>query len=149
MLWDVGKLLPDFNIVSDASGTWGCGAYWDGKWFHFQWPTVLQSLNITIKELIPVVVTAVLFGQLIQFAVVNMAVVHVLNSTYSKDPYLMHLIRILAFIAASYNLWFIAKHMEGQINTIADDLSCNKMTQFFTQALRQDSIHPLLFQMHW
>ena len=28
MLWDIGKLLPQFNIVSNAYGT---GAYWDGK----------------------------------------------------------------------------------------------------------------------
>ena len=96
MLWDIGKLLPEFNVVSDASGTWGCGAYWDGKWFHFQWPSILQSLNIAIKELITVVVVAASFGnqwqgKLIQFTVDNMPVVHVLNSTYSKDPHLMHL----------------------------------------------------------
>ena len=77
-LWDIGKLLPEFNVVSDASGTWGCGAYWDGKWFHFQWPSVLQSLNIAIKELIPVMVAAASFGnqwqgQFIQFTVDNMA----------------------------------------------------------------------------
>ena len=127
MLWDSGKLLPEFNVVSDASGTWGCGAYWDGKWFHFQWPSILQSLNIAIKELITVVVAAASFGnqwqgKLIQFAVDNMPVVHVLNSIYSKDPHLMHLIRILVFIAACCDFWLIAKHIEGQANTIADDL---------------------------
>ena len=138
MLWDIGKLLPDYNVVSDASGTWGCGAYWDGKWFHFQWPSILQSLNIAIKELIPVVVAAASFGnqwqgKLIQFTVDNMAVVHVLNSTYSKDPHLMALIRILVFIAARCDFWFVAKHIEGQANTIADDLSRNNMVHFFTQ----------------
>ena len=69
-------------------------------------------------------------GQLIQFTVDNMAVVHVLNSTYSKDPHVMHLIRILVFIAAR---WFIAKHIEGQANTITYDLSRNNMVHFFTQ----------------
>ena len=138
MLWDIGKLLPEFNVVSDASGTWGCGAYWDEKWFHFQWPSILQSLNIAIKELIPVVVAATSFGnqwqgKLIQFTVDNMAVVHVLNSTYSKDPHLMHLIRILVFIAARCDFWFVAKHIEGQANTIADDLSRNNMVHFFSQ----------------
>ena len=31
MLWYVGKLLPEFIILSDASGSWGCGAYWNGQ----------------------------------------------------------------------------------------------------------------------
>ena len=94
--------------MSDASGSWGCGAYWDEKWFNLQWPAQFLSLNIATKELIPVVIAAVLFGsqwqgQLIQFTVDNMAVVHVLNATYSKDPHLMHLIHNLVFIAASGN----------------------------------------------
>ena len=139
--WEACKFLPEFNVVSDASGTWGCGAYWDGKWFHFQWPSVLQSLNIAIKELIPVMVAAASFGnqwqgQLIQFTVDNMAVVHVLNSTYSKDPHLMHLIRIC-------NFWFIAKHTEGQANSIGDDLSCNNMVHFFTQVPQARLYTPL------
>ena len=138
MLWDIGKLLPEFTILSDASGSWGCGAYWNGQWFHLQWPVYLQSLNIPTKELIPVVIAAVLFGKqwqghLVQFTVDNMAVVHVLTATYSKDPHLMHLIRILVFIAARFNFWFIAKHIEGRANTLADDLSRNNMVHFFTQ----------------
>ena len=42
-------------------------------------------------------------GRLIQFSVDNMAVVHILNSTYSKDAHLMHLIRILVFLAAHFD----------------------------------------------
>ena len=102
MLWNIERLLLEFTIVSDASGSWGCGAYWDEKWFNLQWPAQFLSLNIATKELIPVVIAAAVFGsqwhgQLIQFTVNNMAIVHVFNATYSKDPHLMHLICILVF----------------------------------------------------
>ncbi len=29
----LGKMQPDHELVSDASGSWGCGAEWKGKWF--------------------------------------------------------------------------------------------------------------------
>ena len=118
MLWGIEQLLPEFNIVSDASGSWGCGVYWDEKWFNLQWPAQFLSLNIATKEPIPVAIAAVLFGsqwqgQLIQFTVDNMAVVHVLNATYNKDPHLMHLFSIWVFIAARGNSWLIARDIEG------------------------------------
>ena len=73
-------------------------------------------------------IAAVLFGKqwqgyLVQFTVDKVTVVHVLTATYSKDPHLMHLIRILVFIAACFNFWFIAKHIEGRANTLKEDLS--------------------------
>ena len=128
MLWDSSTLLPEFNVFSDASGSWGCGAYWGFRWFHFSWTDHLQLLPIAVKELIPVVVAAALFGRqwkghLIQFSVDNMAVVHVLNSTYSRDSHLMHLVHTLVFLAACFDFWFMAKHIERKANSLADDLS--------------------------
>jgi len=63
---------------------------------------------LQVKELIPVVIAAALFGHqwqghLVQMVVDNMSVVQVLNSTYSKDPHLMQLIRILVFLAAHFD----------------------------------------------
>ena len=29
----------------DASGSWGCGAYWNGQWFHLQWPFISSPLT--------------------------------------------------------------------------------------------------------
>ena len=89
LLWDSHTLLPEFNVFSDASGSWGCGGYWVLHWFQFKWPDHLRTLPITTKELIPVVVAAVTFarqwkGRLVQFSVDNLAVVHILNSTYSR-----------------------------------------------------------------
>jgi len=56
-----------------------------------------------------------------------MSVVHVLNSTYSRDPHLMHLIRILVFLAACFDFWFQAQHIEGKYNNLADALSRNNV----------------------
>ena len=55
----------------------------------------------------------------------NMAVVHVLNATYCKYLHLMHLIRILVFLAAHFNFWFVAEHIVGKDNSLADSLSRN------------------------
>lgn len=147
MLWDSSILLPEFNVFSDASGSWGCGAYWGFQWFHFQWPDQLYPLPIVVKELIPVVVAAAIFGSqwkghLIQFQVDNMAVVHVINSTYSKDLHLMHLIRILVFLAARFEFWFVAKHIEGRANSLADDLSRNNLSHFFSQVPQAECYPP-------
>ena len=146
MLWDSSMRSPDYNLFSDASGSWGCGAYWGFQWFHLKWPDHLQSLPIAIKELTPVVIAAAIFGRqwrghLIQFSVDNMAVVHILNSTYSKDGHIMHLTRILVFLAAHFDFWFIAKHIEGKANHLADDLSRDKLSHFFSQ-VPQAEHHP-------
>jgi len=37
-LW---KTTPDFELVSDASGSWGCKAEWRGKWFQVSWDLAL------------------------------------------------------------------------------------------------------------
>ena len=100
MFWDVSKQTADITVMSNASGSWGCGAFWKSKWLHFPWPSSLQGLPIATKELIPIVVAAALFGHecvkwrgvMVEFKVDNMAVVHVLNNAYSKDQHLMHLI---------------------------------------------------------
>lgn len=147
MLWDSSIWSPEFNIFSDASGSWGCGAYWGFQWFHLKWPDHLQPLPITIKELTPVVIAAAIFGRqwsghLIQFSVDNMAVVHILNSTYSKDSHIMHLIQILVFLAAHFDFWFIAKHIEGKSNCLADDLSRDNLSHFFSQVPQAEHHSP-------
>ena len=150
MLWDTGTLQPEFILFSDASGSWGCGACWGNQWFHLRWPVNLQFLSIAVKELIPVIIAAALFGhrwrgRLIQLSVDNMSVVHILNSTYSRDPHLMHLIRILVFLAAHFDFWFRAQHIEGKYNNLADALSRNNVSTFkshFSQTVDHSSEIP-------
>ena len=47
MIWDV-------TLTSDASRSWGCGAFTaTGEWFQFQWPQ--SEVQIMVKELAAVV----------------------------------------------------------------------------------------------
>ena len=77
LLWDVSRQRADIMVTSDASGSWGCGALWESCWFHFPWPSSLLHLPLTIKELVPIIVAAALFGHqwqgyLVEFEVDNM-----------------------------------------------------------------------------
>ena len=51
------------TVTSDASGSWGCGAYsLSGEWFQFEWPTFWLDWHITIKELPIVLCVAIVLG---------------------------------------------------------------------------------------
>jgi len=41
----------------------GCGAAWANQWFHLSWPVNFQPLPVVVKELIPVILAADIFGQ--------------------------------------------------------------------------------------
>lgn len=126
-------------VTSDASGQWGCGAYWLLHWFQLQWPTDLQDCSIQVKEMAPVVLAAALFGQSwrgkrVQFTVDNEAVVAILCKSYSRDTHLMHLVRVLVFFAAYFGFNFGAKHIAGVNNKWADAISRNNLSLFLLQA---------------
>lgn len=150
LLWSVGIHSPDITVFSDASGSWGCGAFYSSHWFHMQWPPHAQEFSIAVKELFPVVIAAALYGKLwsgclVQFTVDNAAVVQVLQATYSRESHLMHLIRVLVFLASHFNFWFTACHITGNKNSLADALSRNNASFFLSQvcqAQRQPSKIP-------
>ena len=45
----------DVKVVSDASGSWGCGAYFRDKWFSLPWSLCPSwaDIHISVKELLP------------------------------------------------------------------------------------------------
>ena len=139
LLWDLGLQAPDIQVYTDASGNWGCRVFLDPKWFHLEWSSRLRPLSIAVKEMCPVVLAAATFGQgwkgkVVQFVVDNEAVVEVIKATYSKELHLMHLIRLLVFFACKYHFWFTASHIQGRHNIIADALSRNNLSVFYSQA---------------
>lgn len=89
MLWDHQKSMPD-NICQ------------------------LQP-----EKLVPIVMTPALWGHkwqgmVVQFVSDNKAVVvAVLNSGYTGDGVLMHLLRCSFLIAASFRFWYSACHILG------------------------------------
>ena len=83
----------------------------------------------------------------------NQAVTNILASRRSRNSPLMHLLRCLFFFEAYYDLYITALYLPGLANTLADDLSRNWLSSFFTQAphmQRRPSPLPLLaLDLHW
>ena len=89
------------TITSDASGSWGCGAYSSlGDWFQLEWPKSWRSVHITIQELLPVVVGVVLWGDQWQDGTIrcrcdNAALVAIVNTGTCKSEKAIQLLRSL------------------------------------------------------
>ncbi len=55
--------------TSDASGSWGCGAFESsGEWIQLKLPESWSSIHITVKELLPIVIGIALWGMARQSA---------------------------------------------------------------------------------
>ena len=67
------RAVPHIILTSDASGGWGCGGFWEQKWFQVAWEGTECSspTNIAVKELIPIVIAVALWGIEWQGRVVN------------------------------------------------------------------------------
>ena len=128
---------PQISVTSDASGTWGYGAYEGDKWLQFEWPTTMEASHISVREMIPVVMAAALWGQYwtgksVRFFSNNSAVVALINSGSSRENSLMHLMRCLTFIMAKYNFVVSGAHIRGIHNDLADALSRNNSHYFLS-----------------
>lgn len=129
---------PATHVYSDASGTFGSGAFVSQLgWLQASWPRDWEEVEISAKELVPVVMAAALWGQHwtgqhVRFHSDNMAVVAVLGTRTARTPLLMHLLRCFSFFAAYHSFHFSARHIPGELNTAADALSRNNMSLFFS-----------------
>lgn len=77
----------EFTVTSDASGTWGCGAYTGSKWFQLKWDDQTRLWHIAAKELILIIIAAVIWwkGSKVVAQCDNAAVVEVINKRYCQD----------------------------------------------------------------
>ena len=119
---------PGLKVTSDASGSLGFGAYFNGEWFSGSWVSCQTSHSIAYKELFPVVIAAHVWGphfarHHVLFRTNNEAVVYILNSRTSRIPVLMCLLHHLLTSAARFNFSFASQHVPGVHNCIADALS--------------------------
>ena len=95
-----------------------------------------MHLQISIKELIPIMIAVMIWGHKWQgYNVVvncdNEAVVTVLGSWYSREPHLMHMLRVLFFTEAHFQFKMSAQHIPGICYTLADHLSRNQLHEFY------------------
>ena len=154
--WNGVSLLQNKSagtvITSDASGSWGCGSFdnTSGQWFQLGWPDTWQAVNIAVKELLPIVLSAGLWGYgfkgtTVTFQSDNQAVVSALTTRSVRHPHLMHLLRCLFFFEEHFQFDHRATHIPGSINCAADALSRNKVDDFFSiypQAIHQPTVIP-------
>ena len=137
---------PDGEITSDASGCWGCGAFHGREWFHLQWDLQAAHFDISIKELLPIVMAAATWGNRWQGLTIrancdNMAVVHMIGSHYSSNSMAMHLLRCLALLECSFQFTLVSEHIPGKSNDLADALSRNNLP-YFRSNFRQANQFP-------
>ena len=144
------------SVTSDASGNWGCGAWHEDEWFQIEWDQHTRELHIAAKELIPIIIAAIIWGpkwegQKVDAYCDNMAVVAAVTSRYCQDATLMQMLWGLFFIEAHYQFKISATHIPGQHNELADDLSRNRLVDFLrkkTGALPTASNVPVSF-LQW
>ena len=102
-------LQADVHLYSDASGSWGCAAYWNSMWFQVAWQGLpIASATIAPNELFRILVACVMWGPLWRGRTVcahcdNGAVVEVINRGRAKEPLMCHQLRALFFISAFYD----------------------------------------------
>ena len=90
----------DLVIQTDASGTWGCGAFFNKSLFQWQWPLNWSSVSIMAKELVPILLSCIVWGPTlakhrILFQCDNLSLVAAICKNSSKDKVIMHLLRCL------------------------------------------------------
>ena len=129
MHWNGASLIihPESRkvvITSDASGSWGCGAWHEKEWFQLAWDKGSQLLHIAAKELIPIVIGAVVWGRAWKGSRVvaycdNTAVVAVLNRRYCQDRVMMQLLRCLFFVEAHFQFQITASPVPGLHSDLA------------------------------
>ena len=155
--------VPTFHVYSDASGSFGCGAYspeWS-LWFQLSWPQSWSSVSIAAKELVPIVVAASIWGSYwsgshVRFHCDNEAVVTIIQNRNAHDELLIQLLRCLFFYSSRFQFHFSAEHIAGKDNVIADAISRNNtiLLSSITPQVHQVGIPPpvvafLLFPPDW
>ena len=153
LIREFGKEGVDHDVVTDASGRFGCGGLWRNRWFQVQWnpeyritKDPLPQDSIMLRELLPVVIAAAIWGQEWRNSVVrvrcdNEGAVAAINSGYSKVQGILHLLRCLFFFRAYYGIHIKAEHIPGSQNVLADAISRGNLQLLFSQVPGTSSGH--------
>ena len=115
------------------AGSFGCGALCLtlSRWIQLPWkgvraaPVSVDDQSITWMQLLPIVLASAIWGPQLRGQKVgvhcdNAGAVTVVNSRFSRILSIMHLLRCLFFIRATYQFSMQAVHMDGVDNVWAD-----------------------------
>ena len=130
--WNGSSFFPrseaDFHVWSDASRSFGCRAVVDcTAMFQLAWPVSWDSIDISVKELVPVVVATALWGRngdrgMCAFTQITWQWCRLSNQGLlvlsSPCTYCA-----ACFYCAFYRFSMSCVHVPGALNTVADALS--------------------------
>ncbi|MCP4295847.1 MAG: hypothetical protein GY786_09595, partial [Proteobacteria bacterium] len=131
------NILPNsyYNMGADASRL-GFGATFGSHWIQERYPISWQKIfdekdiGITVLELYPILVLIATFGKFIKnssllFHSDNLGVVEIINrqSSSSKKPFIMNIVRPLVLLLMKFNIQLRSKHIPGVSNTLCDLIS--------------------------
>ena len=138
-------VVPQFHIHTDASGSWGCGAVFRDQWFQLPWEESWFKANIMAKELVPIILSTAVWGPQLHRSQVcyhcdNSSVVAALSKGSAHDRVVMQLLRCLWFFIAHYDIHIVCEHIAGSKNVVADHLSRNNLSSFFSSCPQASSI---------
>ena len=130
--------LPIHCLTSDASGTWGCGAWSGHCWFQLRSDSRSRRLSIMAKELLPIVLACAVWGQqwshmCLRCRCDNQVVVFCLRSRTAREPHCMHMLRTLAFLEARYAFVLKPEYISTTDNYLADALSRDGLLSFLSK----------------
>ena len=133
MIWLESCPGPDNLIATDAC-LQGYGGTCGQEYFFGTFPSNLVGRNIAVLELWAVYIALEVWkdkvkGQYFWIHVDNEAVATILNTGASRDLELQHLLRKIAYIAATHQFVLKAKHISGVSNRIPDWLSRWKQSE--------------------
>ena len=142
--------VTDMLLYTDASGSDGCGAYYQGAWFFYAWRPHQHLQSIQWKELFAIVAATLTWGhqwqgKRVKFMCDNQAIVLAWQGQRSRDSHIMKLMRTLFMFAAQHNFTITMQHIPGNTNVLADAISRRQLTKFLSlapQAQRQPTQIP-------
>ena len=122
------------KLYTDAASTLGFGGYFGQYWFHGLWSDTCRGMNIALLELYPIVLAIYLWYKHLKNKCItihsdNMAVVHIINTSTSKDSNIMKLVRKLVLKCMLDNIYIRAVHIRGELNYVSDFLSRDKVKE--------------------
>ena len=131
-------IIPTTEMATDASGSWGCGAWHGQHWLQVQWDEHSRDLDIACKEMIPIILACATWGHTwaghrVTCHCDNQVVVACLRSRSSRHHGIMHLLRCLAFIEANLTFVLHPTYVSTKLNHLADDISRNYVSSFLSK----------------
>lgn len=147
------RLEAELQITSDTSETVGFGVYFRNHWCAEVWPQDWRECelarDLTFREFFPLLVAVQIWGrvlenQTVHFWTDNLVVVQVVNLLTTRSPRVMLLVRMFTLLCLCLNVLFLAHHVPGINNGVADALSRQQMAKFRMLAPEAD---PLLARM--